>query len=383
MTFFYVIVAEISRIGDFYIPPRQYGILNVTSPHSPFLAFGRFDSSSESEPSIIPAYVNENEDKRIGDLRISLSDLNLQNNDQFSFPIDENNQITLRIVKTWRMSGKIRSATPIPLPERALIGHRGFGANGFTSAYLENSIPSYQAALRVGANAVEIDVQLSKESTVVVNHNLDVETKADDCLSGVRVNRLTVKLFKKSGLCTPFEIERPTFREVCEALPKSAIFDIHLKFAPDDNIPYLDRNFYIERVIQEIEEYGKGRQVFFCTFDVMLAVSVALRQRKYPILLLAGISPDDPISLLVNHIRAGTPLLKWAGVAGFVFLSTNLMAAPKLAEECLSLGFTVMSWGTENLSEEGVIAQMNMGVTGFVTDDVELTRELIRKNTSS
>jgi glycerophosphoryl diester phosphodiesterase len=380
MSFIYVVALEISRVGDFYIPPRYYSMLNVTSSQSPFIAFGRVDRDSFSMTATIPVYVNENEDRRLGSLKICPADLALATGDQFTFPIGETNSITLRIIQTARTEGKLRRGARLPLPEQAIVGHRGSGANEYTSAYLENSIPSYKAALRAGANVVEIDVQLTRDGAVVVNHNLEVESKRDDCMSNVRINQISVKDFKKSGLCTPFETERPTFREVLKALGKNAILDIHMKFATSENtIPYLDRTVYVDKVLQEMEAHGRQRHAFFCTFDPLLAVTIGLRQRKYPVLLLAAVQVEEPISLLVNTVRTVAPLLKWAHVSGFVFLSQNLVAAPGLVEECVNLDFAVMSWGADNLNEKGLETQLKVGVTGFVTDNIQLTRDLIRK----
>jgi hypothetical protein len=115
----------------------------------------------------------------------------------------------------------------------------------------------------------------------------------------------------------------------------------------------------------------------------MLAVMVGIRQKRYQVLLLASVQEDQPISLLVNMVRAITPLLKFARVTGFVFNSPNLMTASGLVEEVVNSGFKVMSWGAENLREEGIVAQIKTGVSGFVTDDIGLTRLLIAKFVNS
>jgi glycerophosphoryl diester phosphodiesterase len=292
--------------------------------------------------------------------------------------------MTVRIVRTRPTKGPLRRATPIPLPEQAIIGHRGFGANRFTSTFLENSLPSYGAALHAGANAIQVDVQLTSDDVPVCSHDFEVEDHDSNCKETVRINTMSAKQFRKSGLCTPFETERPTLREVLGRVPDGAILDLELKFPTDQNsFPYTDRNHYIDRVIRECEERGQGRQIFFCTFDLMLAVMIGLRQKKYEVLLLASVQEDQPISLLVNMVRAITPLLKFARVAGFVFNSPNLMTASGLVEEVINSGFKVMSWGAENLREEGIVSQIKTGVSGFVTDDIGLTRLLIAKFVNS
>jgi hypothetical protein len=72
-------------------------------------------------------------------------------------------------------------------------------------------------------------------------------------------------------------------------------------------------------------------------------------------------------------VRAITPLLKWAGVSGFVVFSPNLLAASGLTEELLNLDFVVLSWRPENTNEQGISKQIRLRFAGFVTDDIEAT----------
>lgn len=46
------------------------------------------------------------------------------------------------------------------------IAHRGYKAS-----YPENTIPAFDAAVRVGANAIETDLHLSKDGVVVLSHD--------------------------------------------------------------------------------------------------------------------------------------------------------------------------------------------------------------------
>jgi glycerophosphoryl diester phosphodiesterase len=132
-------------------------------------------------------------------------------------------------------------------------------------------------------------------------------------------------------------------------------------------------------VLKDCEKFGGGRQIFFCTFDIMLAVMASIKQKKYPMLVLAGIGDGDPIKALRDYVEAMVPLLKFAGVAGFVLHSPNLVNAPGFVKQLIDQQFAVMSWGSANLNQEGIIAQIEMGVRGFVTDDIPMTRNLIAR----
>jgi glycerophosphoryl diester phosphodiesterase len=105
---------------------------------------------------------------------------------------------------------------------------------------------------------------------------------------------------------------------------------------------------------------------------------ISFKQRKYPVLLLAGVSPSDPISILLDRLQAVTPAMQFCEVAGFVFHSPNIVDFPSIALNCKNQGFKVMSWGSGNLSPEGIAEQVRAGVTGFVTDDIAATKRFLR-----
>jgi hypothetical protein len=50
------VVMEISPVGDFFIPPRSYDLLNAASSQARFLAFGAVDSSVRVPNSTIPEF---------------------------------------------------------------------------------------------------------------------------------------------------------------------------------------------------------------------------------------------------------------------------------------------------------------------------------------
>ena len=68
-------------------------------------------------------------------------------------------------------TGAPKVAKPFPTPFK-VIAHRG------ASAYApENTIPSYDKALELGAVDVELDIQLSKDNVVILYHDGTLQTK--------------------------------------------------------------------------------------------------------------------------------------------------------------------------------------------------------------
>jgi glycerophosphoryl diester phosphodiesterase len=381
MSMLYFIVVEASRVGDFFIPTGVYGLLKVTCTEIPFIGFCKVPSDSDGPSARIPVFLDSTMASRIGFITLTVSELDLTTCDEFSFEIDPDHSIVLRIAKCTRMKGPLSHATPIALPEQSIIGHRGNGANFYGSSLLENTIPSFNTALAAGATGIEIDVQLSADDTPVVNHDFKVEDV--DCQQLVRIAAMKTTTFQRSGLCTPFHNHRPTFQQAL-TLVSAGTFDVELKFPTGQNTaPYTDRGHFINRILRDCEKFGRGRRIFFCTFDVLVAAMTSIKQKKYPILLLAGVPENDPLKGLTDYVEALIPLLKFAGVAGFVLHSPNLVGASEFVTQLIDQGFAVMSWGSANLRQDGIIAQIEMGVRGFVTDNIPITRRLIARFVNS
>ena len=52
-----------------------------------------------------------------------------------------------------------------------IVGHMGMGRWRAGSRYAENSIPAFQAALRAGADGVELDLHLAADDELIVHHD--------------------------------------------------------------------------------------------------------------------------------------------------------------------------------------------------------------------
>jgi glycerophosphoryl diester phosphodiesterase len=57
-----------------------------------------------------------------------------------------------------------------PLPKRGLCAHRGA-----METHPENTIPAFQEAIRLGVHMIEFDIQLTKDSALVIMHDGTVD----------------------------------------------------------------------------------------------------------------------------------------------------------------------------------------------------------------
>src|SRR4051812_25316812 len=76
------------------------------------------------------------------------------------------------------------------------IGHRGAPRR-----YLENTLPSFEEALKLGADAVELDVHVTADGGVVVHHDPDLSGKVHpDSARRRAISGLTLAEIRKVDL---------------------------------------------------------------------------------------------------------------------------------------------------------------------------------------
>ncbi|MGB9678319.1 MAG: glycerophosphodiester phosphodiesterase, partial [Candidatus Ratteibacteria bacterium] len=104
-----------------------------------------------------------------------------------------------------------------------LIGHRGL-----CNKYTENTIEAFLDAFDNGADAVEMDIQLTKDNVPIIFHDFDLKR-----FFGInkRVNELKLEEIRKLRLKNGEFI--PTLFEVLEKLRGKRLF-IELKTLHDD-----------------------------------------------------------------------------------------------------------------------------------------------------
>ncbi len=119
-----------------------------------------------------------------------------------------------------------KTTAAIKLPLRGLCAHRGD-----SKTHPENTLSSFRAAVKAGAQMIEFDVFLTKECKMVVLH----DAKVDRTTNGKgKVADLTLAEIKKldagSWKAPEFSGEQiPTLEEVLNVMPYNVWLNIHLK----------------------------------------------------------------------------------------------------------------------------------------------------------
>lgn len=159
-----------------------------------------------------------------------------------------------------------------------VIAHRGVSQN-----VPENTLPAFLAAVRIGADGVETDVQLTKDGKLVLHHNYTI----DACSNGSgAIYQMTYEQLKAydfgayAGACwagTPIA----TLRDLLEAGRELPIINIELKAPVDRSLPYT------QTLVGELKAFGKLDNIIISAFDHSLLAQV---KRLCPELKVAALT---------------------------------------------------------------------------------------------
>lgn len=217
------------------------------------------------------------------------------------------------------------------------IGHRG------AKAYEpENTLPSFQKAIELGADGVEFDVHVCKSGELVVIHDFTVDRTTNG--SGAILD-LTLGELKDLRINDALEI--PTLDEVLQLFNKSHLINIELK-GKHTGALVCD---CIERNVEENK------------FDYSNFIVSSFEREE--LATVAKYNPKIPLGILT---QASVELaLEWAGAFSakaihphFSLLTTENVALSR------QKGYQIYTWTVNEL--EDIQRIKSFGVNGIITD---------------
>jgi glycerophosphoryl diester phosphodiesterase len=253
-----------------------------------------------------------------------------------------------------------RNAVKCPEEPRPLVfAHRGAGR-----VAPENTLPAFEAAIRSGADGVELDVQYSSDGHLVVIHDLTLETLTDG--SG-RVTAHTLRELRALDAGSHFDprfvgTRIPLLDEVLDLLRNRLLVNVELK-CPDTASARLGID-----VVTAVRAHGMADQVVISSFNPF-----ALRHAKR-----AG--PEIESALLVAHDLPGW--MRWD-------LTRRYSRADGIHCEVLMADAAYISWVRKarlpvriwTVNDEAEMRRMTaLGVDAVITDVPELMIELSRSS---
>jgi len=269
------------------------------------------------------------------------------------------------------------------------VGHRGLGKT-FDADLLENieiienTISSFDGALKKGAQMVEFDVVLTKDKWPIVYHDFSLciqsQTDANKYID-VSVNQLTYneikemkvfahKILKKlpnGGDNQKFTSKHmfPTLREMFNNLDEKLGFNLEIKYPQDledasneadSCIKWLDRNEYTDVILNELFNQCKidKRCVILTTFDPFLCSMLRIKQNRFPVLFLTNGLTKKWVPYLdfrTKNTKISAIYAKAENFHGVVVHSEELIEDSKLFEFLKNLkkdsNFLVYTWGDD------------------------------------
>jgi len=237
-----------------------------------------------------------------------------------------------------------------------IITHRGFW-DKLGSA--QNSVSSLKNAIELGAYGSELDVWLTKDSVVVLNHDplyqgVDIEASSYNRLSALQlVNGETL----------------PTLEQYVNAVkgqhPTQLIVEIKsLSYESKPTEAVENEKRTVAAVIKLIDESGIADMVDYISFSDDICEELIRLNPKHRVAYLSGNkSPKE---------------LKAEGYWGLDYNKGILRKHPEWINEAKALGLTTNVW-TVNEAED-MLYFIRLGIDFITTDNPQLLRGLLSKN---
>jgi len=211
------------------------------------------------------------------------------------------------------------------------IGHRG--ARAYEP---ENTLRSFQRAIELGVDAVELDVRKTKDNEIVVIHNVDVNKTTDGSGS---VSELTLEEIKR--FVTEKGEKIPTLEEVLDSVGKRVKILVELKETGIE-----------EKVLGLIRGKGLIENVVIISFH-----EDALRKVR---------ELDGEVATGLIYVRHKNPIRAALELKAEYLLSLYRFTHSANVKKAHEKGLKVIVWTINN--EEEVAEYRKKGVDGIATD---------------
>lgn len=218
-----------------------------------------------------------------------------------------------------------------------VIAHRGYWKD---AAGAQNSLASLREAARAGVYGSEFDVQLTKDSVAVVNHDDDI---AGQVISETVYPQLQELRLKNGEVL-------PTLDAYLAAGKEQPEVQLILEIKPHKT--ELEENTLVRIIVDRVKALGMERQVEYISFSLNVCRQLAAR------------TPSSSISYLRSDIAPKE--LKEMGINGIDYHYKALLQKPEWIAEAHRLGMTVNAW---TVNEQETIRQLKEQQVDFVTTD--------------
>jgi glycerophosphoryl diester phosphodiesterase len=242
-----------------------------------------------------------------------------------------------------------------------------FGHRGASHEAPENTLSAFRLARDMGADGVELDVQLSRDGTVIVMHDSAVDRTTD---GEGEVEDLTLKQLREldagSWFSSAFAGESiPTLKEVFGAVGHHMLMNLELKAISSDPTGLE------ETVVALIAKHGMGEQVLISCFNPLVLERVRALDPHLSLAFLYG--PRLPEEKRARWVQDLQPLAA-------LHPEYHLVDADHLAW-AHAQGCSVNTWTVDDPAEMERL--LSLGIEGIITDRPDLLRAIMETRGST
>ncbi|OON97936.1 MAG: hypothetical protein ATN36_02115 [Epulopiscium sp. Nele67-Bin005] len=231
-----------------------------------------------------------------------------------------------------------------------------YAHRGASKDYPENTVLAFEQAIKQGATGVEVDVHLTKDGHLVINHDEDVARTyfGRGFIKDYTLEELK-KLENRSGDC-----QIPTLQEVFDVIKRfnaRILIEIKTKI-----VPYKDIEQKVIDTIIENDYLDKTTIVSFCGDSIKKCREL-----------------NDEVALGLISFLLTPDVEREAQEYGVSLLSLNFVPLTRSVVTGLKKqGFSVITYTVNN--EDTMERMMDYGVNGIVTDYPGLLHKMIVQN---
>ena len=238
--------------------------------------------------------------------------------------------------------------------------HRG------ASAYApENTIEAFELALQMGADGIELDIQLSADGEIMVLHDDTIDRTSSG--TGKLSDMTTWQLKELDFSCGKKEYAGariPTLREVYALLAGSDLtINVELKNQETDYQKLCQKAIALER------EMGMEGRILYSSFN------------HYALLAIRQEDPLAKIGLLYDCVMVNPQTYAKRILADAIHPSRYTLLIPGVVRRCHRAGILVHTWTVDEPSS--IRAMIDKGVDAIITNKPDLAREILLKKEAS
>jgi glycerophosphoryl diester phosphodiesterase len=255
------------------------------------------------------------------------------------------------------------------LAPAANLAHRGSGPTRPLSPLPENSLAAFRSAIALGADGVELDVELTSDGELLVMHDdtLDRTTTCSGCVSGYAL-RAAQACALLDGRRQPTDERPPTLAEVFGVLPDDALVNVELKVYGQCATPETGAEALARAAAEEVRRLGAARRVLFSSFEESALLALKRADADlYAALLLGNAGPEEVAHVTALGLDAIHPT--WSGI------NAATVAAARAA------GLQVNLWTVNGRTFLG--QALDKGPTAIITDEPGVLAALLAERRES